>query len=64
MVTTVKKMKEFFVVFHVPNKTHVFFSSDLALAPHYLILKLMAHTINLLIYGKIPYEDILNSRNV
>ena len=42
-----EKMKEVFVVGHVPNKTHVFASSDFAPAPQDMILKMMTQTVNL-----------------
>ena len=64
MVIDVKKMKEVFVISHVPNKTDVFISSDSASALQDLILKPMTQTVNLLISGKIPCEDILNSLNL
>ena len=64
MVTAVQKMKEIFVISHVPNQTHVLFSSDSSPAPQDLILTLMTQTTNLLISGKIPCEDTLNSPNL
>ena len=59
-----QKWKAVFVIGHVPNKTHVFFSSDSAPAPQDMILKLMTQIVKRQISGKIPCEDILNSLNL
>ena len=47
MVIDLQKLKEVFVIGHVPNKTYFFISSDSALDPQDLVLKLMAQTVNL-----------------